>query len=128
MINNLKELLNNAYVPYSNYRVAAIVIMKDGATFKGVNVENASYGATICAERNAINSAIAAGYKKKDFRELHIMVSSNKFGFPCFICRQTISELCDESMIIKLYKESGEELDVLYKDIITYPFTGENLI
>lgn len=128
MINNLKELLNNAYAPYSNYRVSAIVIMKDGATFKGVNVENASYGATICAERNAINSAIAAGYKKKDFRELHIMVSSNKFGFPCFICRQTISELCDESMIIKLYKESGEELDVLYKDIITYPFTGENLI
>ena len=128
MKDSLKELLNNAYAPYSNYRVGAIVVMKDGSIFKGINVENASYGATICAERNAINSAIAAGYKKNDFKELHLMVSSNKFGFPCFICRQTISELCDDSLIIKLYKENGEELNVLYQDIITHPFTEENLI
>jgi len=128
MKDSLKELLNNAYAPYSNYRVGAIVVMKDGSIFKGINVENASYGATICAERNAINSAITAGYKKNDFKELHLMVSSNKFGFPCFICRQTISELCDNSMTIRLYKENGEELDVLYQDIITHPFTEENLI
>ena len=128
MKDSLNELLNNAYAPYSNYRVGAIAVMKDGSIFKGVNVENASYGATICAERNAINSAITAGYKKNDFKELHLMVSNDKFGFPCFICRQTISELCDDSMIIKLYKENGEELNVLYQDIITHPFTEENLI
>lgn len=127
MIEKLKSLINNAYAPYSNYRVAAIVVMNDGNMFNGVNVENASFGATICAERNAINSAIANGYKKRNFKELHIMVDSNKFGYPCFICRQTISELCDSKMKITLYTTNGDSKSVMYNDIITYPFTEENL-
>lgn len=127
MIEKLKNLINNAYAPYSNYRVAAIAVMNDGKMFNGVNVENASFGATICAERNAINSAVANGYKKGDFKELHIMVDSNKIGYPCFICRQTISELCDARMEITLYTTSGDSKSVMYNDIITYPFTEENL-
>ena len=70
MREKLTELLKNSYSPYSKFPVAAIVVMKDGREFSGVNVENASYGATICAERSAIVSAISHGYKKGDFKEL----------------------------------------------------------
>ncbi|MFA5409419.1 MAG: cytidine deaminase [Bacilli bacterium] len=127
MTNNLLNLLNNAYAPYSKYRVAAIAVMNDGTMFSGVNVENASYGATICAERNAINAAISNGYKKGSFRELHIMVDSDKIGYPCFICRQTISELCNNTMSIILYTSTGEKMDVSYGEVIIHPFTEDNL-
>ena len=73
MEESLKRLLKNSYSPYSGFRVASICVMKDGKSFGGVNVENASYGATVCAERIAIFNAISAGYKKGDFKELHIM-------------------------------------------------------
>ena len=61
MREKLLKLLDNSYAVYSNFPVAAIVVMNDGREFCGVNVENASYGATICAERSAIVSAISAG-------------------------------------------------------------------
>ena len=64
MKEKLIKLLDNSYSPYSNYKVASIVINKDNKEYSGVNVENISYGATICAERNAITSAITDGYKK----------------------------------------------------------------
>ena len=92
MKEKLLELLNNSYSPYSNYAVSAILVTKDGKGFYGVNVENASYGAAICAERSAIVSAISAGYKRYDFKELNIMVSSGKIGMPCFLCRLGLSE------------------------------------
>lgn len=84
MIEKLKELQKNSYSPYSNFKVSAIVVMNDGNEFFGVNVENASYGATICAERSAIVSAISRGYTKGSFKELHIMVGSGEIGMPCF--------------------------------------------
>ena len=76
MKDKLLKLLENSYSPYSKFRVSAIAVMKDGKEFCGVNVENASYGAAICAERSAIVSAISAGYKRYDFRELNLMVGS----------------------------------------------------
>lgn len=127
MRDKLIKLLDNAYAPYSNYQVAAIVLMKDGTEFNGVNVENASYGATICAERNAINNAITNGYKKGDFKALYLMVKSNKKAFPCFICRQTIIEFFDmeDDMFIVT---TDDEYHYKMKDIITHPFTVEDLI
>ncbi len=127
MFNELTELLKNAYAPYSNFKVASIIEMKDGTLFKGVNVENASYGATICAERNAINNAIANGYHKGDFKSLYIVNSSEKIAFPCFICRQTISEFMEENDIVFLYNINGVEEKIKVKNIISNPFTSENL-
>ena len=69
----LKELLNNSYAVYSNYNVSCVLETKDNNYFYGVNVENASYGATICAERSAITNAITNGYKKHDFKRIYIM-------------------------------------------------------
>lgn len=127
MSDQLKQLLDNAYAPYSQYRVAAIVVMNDGQTFKGVNIENAVYGATICAERNAINAAISNGYKKGTFSELHVMVDSDKAAYPCFVCRQTICEFCDSTLKIAIYNNKGEKTDVLYNDIIVKPFTESDM-
>ena len=96
MKDKLLKLLENSYSPYSKFRVAAILVTKDGKEFNGVNVENASYGATICAERSAIVSAISDGYKKNDFEKLYVMCDNEKIGMCCMICRQVISD-CYES-------------------------------
>lgn len=127
MIEKLKELLKNSYSPYSNFAVSAIVVMKDGKEFNGVNVENASYGAGICAERSAILSAISNGYKKNDFKELYVMVSSGKIGMPCFICRQVISELFDKESIIHCVSTKGEIKDYTVAEICPYPFGEDDL-
>ena len=126
MREKLENLLNNAYAPYSNYCVSCICVMKDNKEFYGVNVENASYGATICAERVAITSAIAAGYKKHDFKELHIMVDSEKIGTPCFICRQVITELFDADTIVYLYSRNNMKV-LTVKELCPYPFNEDNL-
>ena len=127
MQEKLKELLNNSYSPYSHYAVSAVVVMKDGNTFNGVNVENASYSAGICAERAAILSAISNGYKKGDFKELHVMVSSGKIGMPCFICRQVISELFDKSCSIYCYSTTNNVETHTVEEHCPYPFSEEDL-
>ena len=74
MIDRLLKLAENSYSPYSHFRVATILIMKDGVEIPGVNVENAAYGSSICSERSAILSAISNGYKKGDFKDYIVYV------------------------------------------------------
>lgn len=126
MREKLTNLLNNTYAKYSNFRVSAIVVMRDGKEIPGVNVENASYGSTICAERVAITGAIAKGYKKGDFKELHVMCDSDKLGMPCFICRQVISEFFDKNDKVFVYSRNEME-SFIVSEICPYPFTEENL-
>ena len=126
MREKLEKLLNNSYSKYSGYSVSAICVMYDGKEFNGVNVENASFGATICAERVAITNAITNGYQKGDFKELHVMVKSEKVGSPCFVCRQVISEFFNEDSVIKLYSIK-EEKEYSVKELCPYPFNEENL-
>ena len=84
------KVRENAYAPYSGYRVGAAFLMADGSIEVGCNVENASYGLAICAERTAFVSAIAKG--KKDFVAGAVIVSSDQVGAPCGACRQFMSE------------------------------------
>ncbi len=127
MIEKLKEYHKNSYVPISNFPVSACVITKDGKEFFGVNVEDASTRAGTCAERNAIYSAITAGYKKGDFKEVHVMVSSGKIGTPCFVCRQMISELFDEDALVKCYSTTGEMKTFTVKELCPHPFGEDDL-
>jgi cytidine deaminase len=127
MREKLEQLLNNAYSPYYHFRVASIVVTKDGSEFNGVNVENASPASGVCAERNAINNAIAAGYKKGDFRVLYVMVEGDKISYPCFVCRQTISEFFDMNDDIIVYTKGGLEDKKKVSDLIVYPFDKEDL-
>ena len=127
MKDKLLELHKNSYSPYSHFPVSAIVVTKDGCEFSGVNVENASYGAGICAERSAIVSAVSAGYKKGDFSELHVMVGSGNIGMPCFICRQVITEFFDKDAIIRVWSTSGEYREYEVSALCPYPFDSEDL-
>ena len=128
MKEKLLRLHKNSYSPYSNFAVSAVLVMKDGKEFSGVNVENASYGAGICAERSAIVSAVSAGYKKGDFKELHVMVSSGRIGTPCFICRQVISEFFEKDALIYCWSIDGDVESRTVSDMCPYPFDSEDLM
>ena len=128
MKEKLLELGKNSYSPYSHFRVAAITVMKDGKEFKGVNVENASYGAAVCAERIAIFNAISTGYKKGDFKELHIMcLDSKQISTSCFMCRQVISELFDKTARIICYNNEGKTKIFTVEELCPYPFNEDDL-
>lgn len=129
MKDKLIKLLDNSYCPYSNFRVSAIVVMKDGKEFSGVNVEDASTRAGACAERVAIFSAITSGYKKNDFREIHVLCGdSNKLSTPCFVCRQLLTEFFNYNDLIYVYNNKGESKAFTIKELCPYPFNEEDLI
>lgn len=124
MREELVKNLDKSYSPYSNVKVSAIVVAEDGKKFTGVNIENASFGGTICAERVAILKAISEGYKK--FKELHILSNLDKEVMPCFLCRQTIVEFFDDDSLIYTYDDNN-----CYKykvsELCPKPFSKEDL-
>lgn len=127
MKEKLLELHKNSYAPYSNFPVSAIVVCKDGREFNGVNVEDASTRAGTCAERCALFSAIASGYKNGDFKEINIMVSSGEIGMPCFVCRQMFVELFDKDVIIRCFATDGRYKEFSMDEVCPYPFSSEDL-
>ena len=127
MKEELIKLLGLSYAPYSKFRVAAIVETRDHKFIPGVNVENASYGATICAERNAITTAVSMGYKKGDFKKIYIMVSGDKLSMPCFMCRQVITEFFDKDSEIVLVSRNGDVESHLVSELCPYPFDANDL-
>ena len=102
---NAVEVMNNAYAPYSDFKVGAALLTNDGRVFSGCNIENAAYPAGICAERTAIGNAISAG--AREFVKIAIVGGKNgeikDFCSPCGICRQVLSEFCGENFEILLY-------------------------
>lgn len=123
----LRTLLDNSYSPYSNFKVSAIAVLKDGRCFNGVNVENASYGASICAERSAIVNAISNGARKEDFKALYIMNGSNNIVTPCFMCRQVIFEFFDLDCVVTCYNYDGLKKEYTVKELCPYPFGKDDL-
>ena len=127
MKDKLLELLNKAYAPYSNFRVSAILETTDNYIYTGVNIENASYGATVCAERVAIFKAVSEGYRKGDFKRLHVMVDSPKISSCCFMCRQVFSEFFNNDTEIILYNNKGEYKTYTKEKLCPLPFDSEDL-
>ena len=128
MTNKLLELAKNAYAPISNFHVSSIIVMKDGKEFNGVNVEDASTRAGTCAERNAIFAAITAGYKKGDFKELHVMCAdSDTISTCCFVCRQLIVEFFAKDSIITCYDKNGNKKEFTVSELCPYPFDEGDL-
>lgn len=126
MIDKLLELQKNSYSPYFNFRVSAIVVTKDNKEFGGVNVENAN-GTSICAERNAIASCVAAGYKKGDIESIHILTDGEKIGTPCFSCRQVLLEFMDKDNLVYCYDKQGNFLKYTIDELCPYPFDSGSL-
>ncbi len=98
LISYAKKAMGNAYAPYSGFSVGAALLTSDGEIFTGCNVENASFGATICAERCAVLKAISEGYTS--FEKIAIVSSSGAFTYPCGICRQFLSEFMEEGIVV----------------------------
>lgn len=119
LIGRAIEAAQKAYAPYSKYSVGAALIGKDGRVFLGCNVENASYGLTICAERNAIFRAVADGCT--EFEKIAVVTKDG--GSPCGACRQVLSEFGPMQVI--LGRLDGQILDrTTVADLLPNAFGG----
>ncbi|MGA2749683.1 MAG: cytidine deaminase [Verrucomicrobiota bacterium] len=94
-----RAAMKHAYAPYSNFRVGAAVLLRDGRVFSGCNVENASYGLTICAERNAVFSAVFASLKKPEVVAAAVLNHRGAPCSPCGACRQVLAEFGPRAVV-----------------------------
>jgi cytidine deaminase len=100
-----RDLRDRAYVPYSHFPVGAVLVAEDGRSFDGVNVENGSYGLTICAERSACVRAVGEGARR--FTAIGVSThDSARTGSPCGACRQFLSEFGLDLIVV--YRRDGE--------------------
>lgn len=109
------KAMENAYAPYSGFRVGAALLCSDGRVFTGCNIENASYGATNCAERTAIFKAVSEGCR--DFEAIAIVSSGGGETYPCGICRQVMGEFAPELKIV-LRNNENEPVIYSFKEIM----------
>ncbi len=116
----------NSYSPYSKYRVGAALSTDSGAMFYGCNVENASYGGTICAERAAIFSAVSAEGKMK-IRDIVVVTAEKKPWPPCGFCRQVIAEFSDTQTQIHLGDEKKIHKTYSLSELLPEAFGPQNL-
>ncbi len=112
----------NAHAPYSDYRVGAAVEDSHGRIFSGCNVENASYGLSICAERNALAAAVAAGLQPGELAALLLLTSGGEPAVPCGACLQVVAEFAAEDMRITCAAESGEAKEYALDDLLPRRF------
>ena len=119
-------MLENSYAPYSHYHVGAALLCEDGSVFTGVNIENASFGATICAERSAVSAAVSQG--KRRFVKIAI-VGSGSVAWPCGICRQVLREFaCGPDMPVIVGPAGGEFTVKTLSELLPESFGPEYLL
>lgn len=119
-----------AYTPYSHYAVGAALLARDGSIYQGGNIENASYGATNCAERTAIFKAVSEGCR--DFAAIAIAggiegCDPTEYAYPCGICRQVMQEFAGEDFRVIVAKSVSEYKEYLLKELLPYGFGGESI-
>ncbi len=119
-----------AYVPYSHFQVGAALLAKNGNVYKGCNVENASYGAAICAERTAFVKAVSEG--EREFAAIAVAggrenESIQGYAYPCGICRQFMLEFCDRDFTIIVARSTEDYKCHSLEEIIPMGFSADNL-
>ncbi len=121
LIAEAKMAREKAYAPYSNFKVGAAVLTSNGKIFSGCNIENSSYGLSICAERTAIFNAVSSGYR--EFTKIAVVTDSDTPSSPCGACRQVIFEFGDDIEVI-MSNLKGDmriaRIDELLKDGFTH--------
>lgn len=116
--------MENAYAPYSHFRVGAALRTKSGEVFTGCNVENAAYGEALCAERVAVSAAVAKG--AREFEEIAIASESEDPAPPCGSCRQTMSEFAPD-LLVTGYSKNGKKLTWRLGDLLPEAFALNHL-
>ncbi len=118
------EARKNAYAPYSHFNVGAALLAKSGEIYTGCNIENSSYGASVCAERVALFKAVSEG--EREFIALALVTDTKEPVMPCGICRQVLAEFAPK---LKIYSAtiSGAIKEVTLDKIFPYAFTRKNL-
>ena len=121
LIDLVVETTKNAYVPYSHFPVGAVLVAKNGQVFTGVNIENASFGLTNCAERTAIFKAVSEGFL--DFEELIVYGETEKPISPCGACRQVMAEFFNQDVLVTLVAKDKSTVVMTVKELLPYSFT-----
>lgn len=128
LIQQALEARKMAYAPYSGYAVGAALLTADGRRYLGGNIENASYGATNCAERTAFFKAVSDGVR--DFAA--IAIAGGKIGetpveyaYPCGICRQVMQEFCRDDFVIYVVKSERDYRSYTLKELLPFGFGGD---
>lgn len=112
-----------SHSPYSKAKVGAAIITEDGTIYSGCNVENSSFGATVCAERVAIWKAVSEGHRK--ISKIHVYTVD---GWPpCGMCLQVMTEFADGDLEISFSDKNGKQTDKKLKELLTHAFTPEHL-
>ena len=107
LLSRARDAMANAYAPYSGYRVGAALLTSDGAVLTGCNVENVSYGLTVCAERSAVARAVVEG--KRDFEAIAITTDGSAAVTPCGACRQVLAEFAPDLRVVSEGVEARQE-------------------
>lgn len=114
----------NAYTPYSNYKVGCCVKDIEGNYYGGCNIENASFSPTICAERTAISKMVSEGFKLID---TILIIGDSDFTYPCGVCRQVIKEFSNEDTKIIIAKNENEYKIYNIEDLLPHGFSGDDV-
>jgi cytidine deaminase len=125
LIELAKQVRELAYAPYSKFKVGAIVECRDGRIFTGCNVENSSYGLTMCAERNALAKAVSEG--ASDFVRIAVIADAHAPVPPCGACRQVISELCGRQTEVVMVNLRGQIETHTVDELLPEAFDGSFL-
>lgn len=116
-----------SYSPYSNFKVGAAVLCKNGEVFVGSNIENAAYGLCMCAERNALYNAMMHGMKKDDFVMFAVVADTDKPCSPCGSCRQVLDELYPANAPIYCANLKGDIKETNVKELLPFSFGKDDL-
>lgn len=130
LIQKALEARKMAYAPYSHYLVGAALLAEDGSLYQGGNIENASYGASNCAERTAVFKAVSDG--KRRIKAIAIAggmegSAPTDYAYPCGICRQVLQEFGTEDMKLIIAKSVTEYREFCLKELFPYGFGGESI-
>lgn len=130
LIQKALEARGMAYAPYSHYQVGAALLTEDGSLYQGGNIENASYGATNCAERTAVFKAVSDG--KRRIRALAVTggiegAEPVDYAYPCGICRQVLQEFGTEDMMLIVAKSVTDYREFSLRELLPFGFGGESI-
>lgn len=121
------DATKNSYSPYSNFKVGAAILTKDGTIYQAANIENASYGLSMCAERNALFIAYNAGVKKEDIVAMALVGKTAGPITPCGACRQVMSELLPKKALIIMTNFDGTVQESTMTELLPFAFDDSDL-